>query len=47
MSSSGRLPRVALVRTDISEEYIAFIFRVTRIDSHSISSQRESVASYC
>jgi hypothetical protein len=31
MASSGMLRRVALVRTDISEERTAFIFRVTRI----------------
>jgi hypothetical protein len=31
MPSSGTLRRVALVGTDVSEEYIASIFRVTRI----------------
>jgi hypothetical protein len=31
MPSSGMLRRVALVRTDISEERIASIFRMTRI----------------
>jgi hypothetical protein len=32
MQSSGMLHRVALVRTDVSEERIASIIRVTRID---------------
>jgi hypothetical protein len=32
MPSSGMLRRVALVRTDVSEESIAYINRVTRID---------------
>jgi hypothetical protein len=32
MSSSGMLRRVALVRTDVSEELSASIIRVTRID---------------
>jgi hypothetical protein len=31
MASSGMLRRVALVRTDLSEEPSAFIIRVTRI----------------
>jgi hypothetical protein len=32
MPSSGMLHRVALVRTDVSEECSVFIIRVTRID---------------
>jgi hypothetical protein len=43
MASSGILRRVALVRTDVSEELRASIIRVTRID---ISSHTKSVASY-
>jgi hypothetical protein len=31
MASSGMLHRVALVRTDVSEELTAFFIRVTRI----------------
>jgi hypothetical protein len=58
MASSGMLRRVALVRTDVSEELSASFFRVTRIgelgttlavtscNSLGISSQRASVASY-
>jgi hypothetical protein len=39
--------RVALVRTNVSEERVASIMKVTRIGEHiSISSQRASVASY-
>jgi hypothetical protein len=33
MASSGMLRRVALVRTDVSEELSASFIRVTRIDS--------------
>jgi phosphopantetheine adenylyltransferase len=57
MVSSGLLRRVALVRTDVSEELSASIIKVKRIgetdttlavtsDRRSISSQRVSVASY-
>jgi hypothetical protein len=45
MPSSGMLRRVALVRTDVSEERSASITRVTRIGELSISSQRASVTS--
>jgi hypothetical protein len=38
MSPSGKLRRVTLVRTDVSEESSASIIRVT---------QRASVVSYC
>jgi hypothetical protein len=55
MSSSEMLHHVALVRTDVSEEPRASIIKVTRISelgttlpfSHSISTQRASVTSYC
>jgi hypothetical protein len=43
MASSGMLRRVALVRTDVSEELSASFIRVTRI---GVSSQHASVASY-
>jgi hypothetical protein len=58
MASSGMLRRVALVRTDLSEELSASVIRVTRnvelettlaLTSNRrkcISSQRASVASY-
>jgi hypothetical protein len=39
------LRRVSSIRTDVSEERIAFIISVTRM--HSISSERASVANYC
>jgi hypothetical protein len=41
--SSGMLRRVAVVRTDVSEELSAYFIRVTSI---GIYSQRASVASY-
>jgi hypothetical protein len=51
MASSGMLRRVALVRTEVSEELSSSFIRVTRIGelgtiSLGISSQRVSVASY-
>jgi hypothetical protein len=53
MASSGMLRRVALVRTDVSEELSASFIGATRISElgttlavPSISSQRTSVASY-
>jgi hypothetical protein len=48
MASSWMLRRVALVRTDVSEELSAFFIRVTRVGELGIgiSSQRASVASY-
>jgi hypothetical protein len=38
MPSSGMLHRVALVRTDVSEEFSASIIRVTRIGELGIAS---------
>jgi hypothetical protein len=52
MASSRMLRRVALVRTEVSEEFSASFIRVTRIGEIGttllvgISSQRASVASY-
>jgi hypothetical protein len=53
MASSGMLRRMALVRTDVSEERSASFIRVTKIGElgttlavTGISSQRASVASY-
>jgi hypothetical protein len=43
MASSGMLRRVALVRTDVSEELSTSFIRVTRI---GISSQRASFVCY-
>jgi hypothetical protein len=45
MASSGVLSRVALVRTDISEELSDSFIRVTRI-GELLSSQCSLVASY-
>jgi hypothetical protein len=42
MPSSGMLRHMTLVRTDVSEERIASIVKVTRIGE-----QPASVASYC
>jgi hypothetical protein len=44
MVSSGLLRRVALVRTDVSEEPGASFIRVTKISE--LGTQRASVASY-
>jgi hypothetical protein len=51
--SSGMLPRVAVVRTDVSEEHIASIIRVVRAtrrnnsqDSILHSHRREKLKSY-
>jgi hypothetical protein len=41
------LRRVALVRTDVSEELSASFIMVTRISELGISSQHASVVSYC
>jgi hypothetical protein len=58
MPSSVMFHRVAVVRTEVSEERTAYIIRMSRIgelgtalaipktDSYVISSQRASVASY-
>jgi hypothetical protein len=51
MASSGMLRRVALVRTDVSEDLSAFIIRVTRISEllptlAVTSNRRASAASY-
>jgi hypothetical protein len=53
MASSGMLRRVALVRTDVSEELTVSFIRVTRVGElettlavTSITSHRVSVASY-
>jgi hypothetical protein len=55
MASSEMLRRVALVRTDVSEELSASFIRVTRIcelgtklavTNNHVTSQRVSVASY-
>jgi hypothetical protein len=45
MASSEMLRRVALLRTEVSEELSASFIRVTRIGELGIFSQRASVAS--
>jgi hypothetical protein len=52
MASSGMLRRVALVRTDVSEELSASFIRVTRIGELGTalavtSNRRTLLASYC
>jgi hypothetical protein len=48
MPSSGMLRRVALVRTDVSEESISSIIRVKRIGELGTTlAVTASVASYC
>jgi hypothetical protein len=44
MESSGMLRRVALLRTDVSEELSTFIIRVTRIGELGTTNQTNSVA---
>jgi hypothetical protein len=50
MTSSGMLRRVALVRTDVSEELSALFIRVTRIDelatTLAVTSNRRTVRRY-
>jgi hypothetical protein len=43
MVSSGMLRRVVLVRTDVSEEIIAYIIRVTRIGELGTTSNRSTL----
>jgi demethoxyubiquinone hydroxylase (CLK1/Coq7/Cat5 family) len=56
MSSSGMLRRMALVRTDVSEEHIASIIRVKRIGelgttlavtSNRSTLRRNTMSSHC
>jgi hypothetical protein len=50
MPSSGMLRRVALVRTHVSEDRIAFIIRVERIGEPgtlAVTSNRRTVADPC
>jgi hypothetical protein len=50
MSSSGMLRRVALVRSNVSEEHIASIIRMTRIGelgTRLAVTLRASVVCYC
>jgi hypothetical protein len=48
MASSGMLRRVALVRTDVSEDFSVSIIRVTRLGGleTTLAVQHASVASY-
>jgi hypothetical protein len=45
MASSGMLRRVALVRTDVSEELSTFMIRVTRIGEQAIDARCEEITS--
>jgi hypothetical protein len=47
MASSGMLRRVALVRTDVSEEFRASIMRVTRIDELTHATKKYKVCVGC
>jgi hypothetical protein len=47
MPSSGMSRRVAVIRTDVSEDHITSIIRVTKIGKLYISSQPASIASCC
>jgi hypothetical protein len=45
MASSGMLHRVALVRTDVSEELSTSFIRVTRIGELAVTSNRRTLCS--
>jgi hypothetical protein len=47
MASSGMLRRVALVRTDVSEELSASFIRVTRIDELGTTLAKKFLCSVC
>jgi hypothetical protein len=47
MPSSGMLGRVALVRTDVSEEPSAFFVRVTKISELGTDARCKEIPCYC